>query len=179
MEFGPRALGNRSILADPRRRSIRDRLNAVKGREDYRPFGISVPEHRASEVCRSLRRSPRMMMVDELAASSLEAVRHEDGTTRLHTLAQGDNPRFYSLLTAVHARSGLPGVLNTSFNSGGEPIVCSPEDALRTFATSELDVLCMGDLVVRKHARSRAESSAAMTATIPGRRAADYREECG
>jgi carbamoyltransferase len=169
MEFGPRALGNRSILADPSRRPVRHCLNSLKGREDYRPFGISVQAHRAPEVCRGLRQSPRMMMVDALVdPSALGAVCHVDGTTRLHTVAPADNPTFYSLLGAVEAESGLPGVLNTSFNVGGEPIVCSPADALRTFATSELDALCMGNLIVTKAKVARDTRAGARVASLSG-----------
>lgn len=156
MEFGERALGSRSILADPRDVAMKDRINgAVKYREAFRPFAPSILAHKASEwfdipegVC-----APYMEQVYPFRAEKREAVAavvHYDGTGRLQTVGEADNPLYWRLISSFEAVTGVPIVLNTSFNVQGEPIVCSPADALRTFYTSGLDVLVMGPCIVRK-----------------------------
>lgn len=156
MEFGERALGCRSILADPRDGAMKDRINsAVKYREAYRPFAPSVLEHRAHdwfEIPPQVR-VPYMEQVFPFKAdarASVPAVVHADGTGRLQTVSREDNPLYFKLIEAFEAATGVPILLNTSFNVKGEPIVCSPADALRTFFTSGLDVLVMGNCIIRK-----------------------------
>lgn len=159
MEFGERALGARSILADPRDAAMKDRINsAVKYREAFRPFAPSILAHRAAEWFEIPEgvRVPYMEQVypfrsDKRAA--VPAVVHHDGTGRLQTVEQADNPIYWRLLSAFEAATGVPIVLNTSFNVQGEPIVCSPADAIRTFFTSGLDVLVIGSCIVSKSGR--------------------------
>jgi carbamoyltransferase len=156
MEFGERALGSRSILADPRNATMKDRINsAVKYREAFRPFAPSILEERAGDWFEMPAdvRVPYMEQVypfKERARSRVPAVVHADGTGRLQTVSSSDNPRYHALIEAFEKATGVPLVLNTSFNLNGEPIVCSPSDALRTFITSGMDVLVIGNCVVRK-----------------------------
>lgn len=155
MEAGPRALGQRSILADPRSPQARDRVNAVvKHREAWRPFGPAMlPEATHKYFDGSTTDSRFMMMAlkanDRLRADA-PAVVHADGTARVQLVHEEDCPDFHALLKAFERVSGVPAILNTSFNVRGEPIVCSPDDALRTFSGTGIDVLVMGDCIVRK-----------------------------
>ena len=136
MEWGPRALGNRSLLADPRREDMRELINSkVKCREPFRPFAPSVLDERAQEFFRSAGRFPFMQFTVRVKASAkgiIPAVTHVDGTARVQTVAREANPRFYDLLATFGRLTGVPVLLNTSFNVQ-EPIVCSPEDAVRCF----------------------------------------------
>jgi len=156
MEFGERALGCRSILADPRDGSMKERINsAVKYREPFRPFAPSILEDAAHEWFEMPRgvRVPYMEQVYPFKTSVRErvpAVVHADGTGRLQTVSAEDNPVYHALIRGFEQATGIPILLNTSFNLNGEPIVCSPADALRTFFTSGLDVLVMGNCMVRK-----------------------------
>jgi len=154
-EFGPRALGSRSILADPRPAWVKDALNArVKFREPFRPFAPSVLEERASECFEGEGPSPFMLVVRRTRAEKLESLRavtHVDGGARVQTVSRTTNPRYYDLIAAFERLTGVPVVLNTSFNIRGEPIVNSPKDALRCFFTTDLDVLFLGDKLVCKH----------------------------
>jgi carbamoyltransferase len=151
-EFGPRALGNRSILADPRNEHMQEILNRrVKNREAFRPYAPAVVEERASDFFEIDGPSPVMLRVVNVRSRSLPAITHVDGTARVQTVNRGQNERLYDLLTAFGAQTGFPVLLNTSFNTSGEPIVETPSDALRTFAASDIDVLVLGDHVV--HAR--------------------------
>ncbi|NLH49716.1 MAG: hypothetical protein GX444_14115 [Myxococcales bacterium] len=155
LESGPRALGNRSILADPRRAETKDRLNArVKHREPYRPFGPSILEERAAELFETGGRpSPDMLLAFPVRAAwrdRLGAVVHVDGSSRLQTVAAARQPRYHRLIAEFAALTGVPAVLNTSFNVMGEPIVCTPADALRCFASTGIDALAIGDYLVRK-----------------------------
>lgn len=154
MEIGPRALGNRSILADPRGADTRDRLNhRVKHREAFRPFAPSVVAERAEEFFDMHGESPFMLMVCDVRPeqrSRVPAITHVDGTARVQTVRRDQNPRYYDLLDAFGRRTGIPMLVNTSFNVRGEPIVCMPADAVRCFMGTELDVLVLGDLVCRK-----------------------------
>lgn len=148
MEFGPRALGNRSFLADPRSDSIRDAINAkIKKRELFRPFAPSVKAEKASEYFEIDQPSPFMTIivpVREGARDRIPAVTHVDGTARPQTVDRDVNPRYWKLLDAFEERTGVAVLLNTSFNIQ-EPIVCSPQEALATFADSTTDALVMGD----------------------------------
>jgi carbamoyltransferase len=161
MEFGPRALGNRSLLADPRDAGIRQRLNArIKRREPFRPFGASALEEEAANwfefpAGRTGARDSRnlMLLVYPVRPNSrplIPAVVHVDGTCRLQTVNSGRHPRFHRLISAFFARTGVPVVLNTSYNEQ-EPLVLTPEDALATFMKTDIDALFLNDrMVVRR-----------------------------
>jgi carbamoyltransferase len=154
MEAGHRALGARSILADPRSTAIRDRVNAaVKYREYWRPFCPSMTLEDAGRYVVHPARSPFMIMAfsatDE-AARTIPGVVHVDGTMRIHTVEAGSNPLFHAVIKAFEARTGVPVLLNTSFNVKGEPIICSPRDALRTFWSTGLDALAIGPFLLTK-----------------------------
>ena len=154
MEWGPRALGNRSILADPRRAEMKDVINAkVKYREPYRPFAPSVLEEDAEDYFHSSGASPFMTFVcrvREERKADIPAVTHVDGTARLQTVSRAHNPRYWKLLAAFKALTGVPVVLNTSFNVKGEPIVCTPDDAVACFLKTDLDCLVLGDHICSK-----------------------------
>lgn len=154
MEGGPRALGGRSILADPRKAEMKDRVNAeVKRREAWRPFCPSVTEEDNARYFEDAREAPFMILalqVREEFASRIPAVLHVDGSARPQTVSQRSNPRYWKLLRQFEAESGLPILLNTSFNIQGEPIVCSPEDAVRSFYSTGLDALVLGEFLLRK-----------------------------
>jgi carbamoyltransferase len=153
-EFGPRALGNRSILADPRRPGMKDFLNLrVKHRESFRPFAPAVLEDQAHEWFELTGRSAYMLRVVPIRPDRLgliPAVAHVDGTARVQTLSRRQNPGFWRIISAFWERTGVPLVLNTSFNLAGKPIVETPTDALQCFAGSEIDVLAIGPFVVSK-----------------------------
>lgn len=150
MEFGPRALGARSILADPRDPAMRARINAViKQRETFRPFAPAVLDSKASEHFDLDHLSS--FMLETCAVSSqldLPSITHVDGSARVQTVDQLTNPRFFKLLEAFDELTGCPILLNTSFNMSGEPIVCTPTDALMCFLRSQLDTLILEDLVL-------------------------------
>jgi carbamoyltransferase len=159
-EFGPRALGNRSILADPRNPGMQDLLNRrVKHREAFRPYAPAVMEARASEFFDLDGPSPVMLRVVPVRGKSLPAITHVDGTARVQTVNGRQNPLFHELLKAFDAVTGVPVLLNTSFNIAGEPIVETPADALRTFVAANLDVLVLGDFLVHPR-RERPGASA-------------------
>jgi len=157
LEWGPRALGNRSILADPRCPDMRDRLNKViKHREDFRPFCPSVLAEEASEwfdlASAAIAATDYMLVtydVHEHQRSRVPGITHVDGTSRLQMVRQQHNPRYYSLIRAFFERTGVPLVLNTSFNDR-EPIVCSPEDAIRCFLRSSMDCLVLENRVISR-----------------------------
>jgi carbamoyltransferase len=153
MEFGPRALGNRSILADPRRAEMKDILNArIKKREPFRPFAPSILAEHVEEYFEQTHPSPAMLMVYQVRArhrDQIPAVIHIDGTGRLQTVTRKDNERFYDLIQAFYKRTGVPVVLNTSFNEN-EPIVCTPRDAIDCFLKTRIDVLYLGNCAVRQ-----------------------------
>ena len=154
MEFGPRALGSRSILADPGDAGMRDHINAlVKKREAFRPFAPAVVAERCSEFFDLSRESPFMLETAQVRQGvSLPAVTHVDGSARVQTVTRDTNPRFHALLTEFGRLTGHPVLLNTSFNMRGEPIVCDPGDALICFIRAGLDVLVAGDLMVEREA---------------------------
>jgi carbamoyltransferase len=174
MEFGPRALGNRSILGDPRSPTMQKTLNLkVKYRESFRPFAPSVLRHRVSDwfeldgespymllvadVVRSRRREmtaaeKRLFGIDKLNVprSDIPAVTHVDYSARIQTVHEDTNPRYFALLSEFERRTGCAVLVNTSFNVRGEPIVCTPEDAFRCFMGTELDALAVGNCYLRK-----------------------------
>jgi len=156
-EFGPRALGNRSILADPRPAANKDRINAmVKKREAYRPFAPSVLEedvHDFFDLPQTTDALPFMIFVVRVREDKREllgAITHVDGTARLQTVSRRDNALYWELINAFKARTGVPMLLNTSFNNNAEPIVDSARDAITTFLTTALDALVLGPYLVRK-----------------------------
>jgi carbamoyltransferase len=152
-EWGPRALGNRSILADPRRADVKDVLNArVKRRVPFRPFAPSVLEVRAAEWFEAAGSDPFMVKVRAARPERrdrIPAVLHVDGTARLQTVSRAQNPRFWSLIRAFEEATGVPMLLNTSFNEN-EPIVNTPEEALDCFLRTRMDRLVLGDWVVER-----------------------------
>ncbi|MFG3104231.1 carbamoyltransferase [Streptomyces sp. NPDC048182] len=158
MEFGPRALGHRSILADPRQENMRDRINAVvKERESFRPFAPAVRAEDAADYFDiepgTEDRYAHMLFVTSTRAehrAGLGAVTHVDGTARVQTVRAGANRRFWELIGAFGRRTGTPVVLNTSFNLKAQPVIATPQEALRTFLRSNLDVLVLGRTVIRK-----------------------------
>lgn len=154
MEFGPRALGARSILADPTRADMKDLLNKyVKHREEFRPFAPSCIEERAPEYFEGCGASPFMLFVYRVKPAMrarVPAITHVDGTARVQTVRRESNPRYYALLEAFDRRRGVPMVLNTSFNVMGEPIVNTPADAVRCFYSTGMDALVLGDYVLTK-----------------------------
>jgi carbamoyltransferase len=174
MEFGPRALGNRSILGDPRSPRMQATLNLkIKYRESFRPFAPAVLEERVGDYFELEEPSPYMMLVAPVKAgrrvplteddrrlfgiarlnrprSDIPAVTHLDYSARIQTISQETNPRFHALLKAFEARTGCGVLVNTSFNVRGEPIVCSPEDAYRCFMRTEMDTLALGNYLLRK-----------------------------
>ena len=148
MEFGPRALGNRSFLADPRSDSIRDVINEkIKKRELFRPFAPSVKAEKASEYFDIRQPSPFMTIIVPVRSDKrdvIPAVVHVDGTARPQTVDESVNPRYWKLLDRFEDLTGVPVLLNTSFNIQ-EPIVCTPREALATFVRSGVDALALGD----------------------------------
>lgn len=157
MEFGPRALGARSILADPRREEMRDRINAiVKKRESFRPFAPSVLESHRDAHFDLGHPSPFMLETCQVRSPlTLPAITHVDGSARPQTVDDRHSPRFAALLRAFDARTGCPLLLNTSFNVRDEPIVCTPVDALLCFARSQLDALVLEDVILDRDTDDR------------------------
>lgn len=154
MEFGPRALGARSILASPLDASMQQRLNQIKDREDFRPVAPVVLEEAAAEWFVNGDVSPYMTFVYDVRSDRedrIPAVRHVDGTARIQTINRNQNPAYYDLVRAFGERSGVPVLINTSFNTRGEPVVCTPRDALESFFTTPLDALAIGSFIVEKH----------------------------
>lgn len=154
MEFGPRALGNRSILGDPSHPGIADRINAqIKYRERWRPFCPSILDRVAPEIIQTHHPSPYMTFTFDVAPDwkpRIPEVVHADGTARVQIVTRETNPRYYRLLEELEKQSGHAVVLNTSLNRRGEPMVCAPTDALNMFYGSELQFLIMEDLLIRK-----------------------------
>lgn len=154
-EIGPRALGNRSIIADPRHQNLRDHINLnIKGRESFRPLAPVVPASRADEFFVLPIPSPFMLLVARIrshVADQLEAVRHVDGTARVQTLEREANPFLFDLLMRFEEISGFPILVNTSFNLRDQPLVETPEDALHTFLSCPMDLLILEEFLVEKH----------------------------
>jgi carbamoyltransferase len=180
MEFGPRALGNRSILGDPRSATMQKTLNLrVKYRESFRPFAPSVLREDVADWFELDEDSPYMLLVADVAQarrrtmnndeaalfgidklnvarSEIPAVTHVDYSARIQTVHRETNPRYHALLSAFKTKTGCPVLVNTSFNVRGEPIACTPEDAFRCFMGSEIEVLVAGDCFLRKEAQDPA-----------------------
>jgi carbamoyltransferase len=159
MEFGPRALGARSILASPIEAQMQERLNDIKDREDFRPVAPVVIEEEAPEWFMDGGYSPFMLFVYDVREDKkdrIAAVRHVDGTARIQTINRAQNAPYYDLLRAFQRRTGVPVLVNTSFNTRGEPIVCSPRDAVECFWTSPLDALVIGPFILEKPAAADA-----------------------
>ncbi|MDB5006851.1 MAG: carbamoyltransferase [Mucilaginibacter sp.] len=153
MEFGPRALGSRSILASPISPQMQARLNEVKDREDFRPVAPVVLEEEAANWFENAGYSPFMLFVYNVKADKADkipAVRHVDGTARIQTINRSQHPQYYDLLKAFQRKTGVPVLVNTSFNTLGKPIVCSPRDAIECFWTSPFDALIIGSFLIEK-----------------------------
>ncbi len=173
MEFGPRALGGRSILGDPRSENMQKKLNVkIKFRESFRPFAPSVLDKHLSEYfdLEQHQQSPYMLLVAQVrenrlkqvskdaqgfdklyqVRSELPAITHVDNSARIQTVEKSTNPRYYGLIEAFYRKTGCPVIINTSFNVRGEPIVCTPEDAYRCFMRTDMDVLVLGSYLFRK-----------------------------
>jgi carbamoyltransferase len=177
MEFGPRALGARSILGDPRSPRMQSQMNLkIKFRESFRPFAPSVLRERVSEFFELDADSPYMLLVApvreglrvpvteeegrlfgieklNVPRSTIPAVTHVDYSARVQTVRRDTNPPYYDLLKAFGARTGVPVLVNTSFNVRGEPIVCTPQEAYNCFAHTDLDYLVLGDYLVERSAK--------------------------
>jgi carbamoyltransferase len=158
-EWGPRALGNRSILADPRREEMKDLVNAkIKFREPFRPFAPVIIEEVAADFFdggeNAVKQFPARYMllvlpIRESRAESINAVNHM-GTGRLQTIKKEWNPRYYQIVSKFGEATGVPVLLNTSFNLRGEPIVTSPANAFNTFSKSGIDILVLQNFMIRK-----------------------------
>ena len=156
MEFGQRALGNRSILADPRNKDSKTKVNqAVKYRENFRPFAPAVIDKYAHQYF-ELKKDEKIpfmekvVMVKKDKINIIPAVVHKDFSARVQTVDNVTNKVFYNLINEFYKETGVPVLLNTSFNLNGEPIVCSPTDAIRTFYSCGLDILAMDNFIVYK-----------------------------
>ena len=153
MEWGPRALGNRSIVVDPRRADMKDILNSrIKRREPFRPFAPSILEERVGEYFEQTHPSPFMLMTYKVKPEKqnmIPAPTHVDGTGRLQTVSKEQNPLYWRLIKEFETLTGVPVLLNTSFNEN-EPVVCTPEEALNCFLRTKMDVLVMGNYIVEK-----------------------------
>jgi carbamoyltransferase len=154
MEFGPRALGNRSILGDPSHPGIAERINAqIKYRERWRPFCPSILDRAAQDILQTDHPAPYMTFAFTVAEhwkEKIPEVVHEDGTARAQVVSKKTNPLYYALIEELERLRGIPVVLNTSLNRRGEPVVCSPSDALNMFFGSDLEYLFMENVLVRK-----------------------------
>lgn len=154
MEWGPRALGNRSIIGDPRRKDMKDILNIkIKRRESFRPFAPSILKDKVSEWFEQNDDVPFMMQVYQILKekrAEIPAVTHVDGSGRLQTVYKHTNPRFYTLIKEFYDLTGVPILLNTSFNEN-EPVVCKPEEALNTFLRTKMDMLVMEDWIIERN----------------------------
>ena len=153
MEWGPRALGNRSILCDPRRADMKQILNEkIKRRESFRPFAPSILEEAVADWFEESDAVPFMMQVFQIREDKrrlIPAVTHVDGSGRLQTVSRNSNPLYWQLISAFCVRTGIPMVLNTSFNEN-EPVVCRPEEALDCFLRTQMDVLVLGNAMIRR-----------------------------
>ena len=161
MEFGPRALGNRSILANPGYGEMKDILNKrVKFRESFRPFAAIVTEENCATYFDHAYPNPYMLLVYNVKPEQraiLPAITHVDGTVRIQTVNEKENLPMRNLLKAFEKRSGFPVLINTSFNIKGEPIVCTPENAIQSFLASDIDFLVLGNLIVEKNTSAQSK----------------------
>ena len=164
MEFGPRALGARSILAPPFPAEMQGKLNDLKDREDFRPVAPVVMEEHADDYFIDARKSPFMLFVNDVRPErkhEIPAVTHTDGTARIQTVNARQNAPYYDLLSAFRDLTGVPVLINTSFNTRGEPVVCTPRDAVESFWTSPLDALVIGSFMLEKTGEAFERSSEA------------------
>lgn len=155
-EYGPRALGHRSLLADPRRADNLERLNRIKGREQFRPVAPMVTLEAAPEIFEGVLPSPYMLFTHRVRPAwrdRIPAAVHVDGSARAQTVAASDDPLVHRLLTEVGARTGVPVLVNTSLNTAGRPMVDDPRDALECWGSAPIDALVIGPFVVRSHQR--------------------------
>jgi len=154
LEFGDRALGNRSILADPRNKLMKDKINKfIKYRESFRPFAPAILKEKAKEYFENYQESffmEKTLFIKPIKKKLIPSVTHVDGSGRLQTVSKNSNPLFYNLIKSFYEKTGIPVLLNTSFNVQGEPIVCSVEDAIKNFYLSGLDELYIGNYKVKK-----------------------------
>ena len=181
MEFGPRALGGRSIIGDPRNKEMQRVMNLkIKYRESFRPFAPSVLEEDVSKQFEMNVKSPYMLLVApvknelckkmtkeqkklfgikklNISKSSLPAITHVDYSARVQTVSMENNPRYYKLINAFKQRTGCPTIINTSFNVRGEPIVCTPQDAYRCFMRTEMDILVLQNQILFKTEQPKIE----------------------
>jgi len=155
MEWGPRALGNRSILGNPAIKGTADKINAlIKFREKWRPFCPSILKEFASEVLNSNHPAPFMTIAFKVNGNwrdRIPEVVHVNGTCRPQVVEKEINPKFYRVIENFYRKTGVPIVINTSLNRRGEPIVCTPKDALVMFKGSGLEYIAMGNFLVRKN----------------------------
>ncbi len=153
MEWGPRALGNRSIVCDPRRADMKEILNRkIKRRESFRPFAPSIVREAVAQWFETDYDVPFMLQVYQIRPerrAAIPAVTHVNGSGRLQTVTEAQNPRYYHLIQAFAERTGVPVVLNTSFNEN-EPVVCRPEEALDCFLRTRMDMLVIGSSFVHR-----------------------------
>ena len=155
MEWGPRALGCRSILADPREAQMKDILNEkIKHREAFRPFAPSILEEHVSEYFEIDRTSPYMLMVAPVKKpDDIPAVTHVDGTGRLQTVHRNANSLYYDLINEFYKITGIPVIINTSMNVMGEPIVNTPKQAYQMIVKTDMDYIVMGNYLVGKNTK--------------------------
>ena len=185
MEFGPRALGGRSILGDPRNQNMQSIMNLkIKYRESFRPFAPSILEEDVStqfeidttspymllvapiknELCKKMTKDQEQLFGIEklnIPRSSLPAITHVDYSARVQTVNERNNPRYYKLIKAFKNRTGCPTIVNTSFNVRGEPIVCTPQDAYRCFMRTEMDILVLQNQILIKSEQSQTKKEEA------------------
>lgn len=176
MEYGPRALGARSILASPIHAEMQDRLNDIKDREDFRPVAPVVLEEEVGKWFVDGDVSPYMLFVFDVPpdkADKIPAVRHVDGTARIQTINRAQNPVYYAILKKFYERTGVPVLVNTSFNTRGEPIVCTPRDAIECFWTSPLDALVIGSFLLEKEKANNESSSVGRDTNVSAQRVAE------
>lgn len=179
-EFGPRALGHRSLLADPRNPANTERLNEVKGREQFRPVAPMVLQDRAAEIFAGPLPSPHMLFTHEVAEPwrrRIPAVVHVDGTARIQTVDRAQEPLVAQMLDAFEARTGVPVVVNTSLNTAGRPMVDDPRDALECFGSAPIDLLAIGPFLIERAAHSAAPEIASRSRQPDGSRKPDDNRE--
>jgi carbamoyltransferase len=170
MEFGPRALGSRSIIADARNPENWQRVNLkIKYRESFRPFAPVVLEDRMPEYFESDHPSPYMLFTAQVRPEKqavIPAVTHVDGSARLQTLTRQDHELFYDLIAQFDKETGCPVIINTSFNVRGEPIVCTPDDAFRCFMATEMDYLALGPFLIDKERMKSTDREAQLSGIL-------------
>lgn len=151
MEYGPRALGNRSIIADPRNKENWQRVNLkIKFRESFRPFAPTVIEEDLAENFELETATPYMLLVAQVKKDNLPAITHVDNSARIQSVSHEENPRYHKLISKFKEKTGTGVIINTSFNVRGEPIVCTPQDALKCFLRTDMDILVMENCLVNK-----------------------------